>query len=166
MDSKLAKEMIRKGIEHNDPELIEMGNKILSQFFGDTPEKAQEKVEEVVKRGRGRPKKKTEQAVVIPETVRDEFDFTAPPKRVINDRDEIDDKRFTKRRPLSINIKPVTLDEHKEDSKIDQLLTNSNYRPQYRNPFKGYDLTCNNCEKSFNSEIIQSTCPKCLRSKR
>lgn len=157
MDKDTAKNMIKKGIEYNDPELIEMGNLILQQFF-----KEEDVAEKPQVKKRGRPKK---QKIIIEETVSDKEDFTAPPRKSIKTEKNDDEKRFTKKRPLNINIKPLTLDEHKSDSEIDKILINNNYKPSYRESFKGYNQLCNSCEKEFNSDIIQSTCPKCLKGK-
>lgn len=168
MDNKLAKEMIRKGIEHNDPELIELGNKILSQFFPDNEVLEKEPITISDKKKRGRPKKSkttTVQTEKIVNEQREPEDFTAPPRFQNHNDGSSEGKRMTKRRSVQINIKPITLDEHKEDSKIDAILVNSNYKPKYREKFSGYDLVCNTCEKSFKSDIFRSTCEKCLRGK-
>lgn len=192
MDIQTAKDLIAKGIEYGDPDLVNMGKLMLEKFFPKKESSKKTKSKEPTqlilpiveneeeleqepivepKKKRGRPKKtiitSLEDVVEKPKERNSIEDFTAPtrkPKKT-EDEDGEDSRRFTKSRKLNIKIKPMTLDLHKEDSAIDQILVNKNYKPERREPFTGYSLQCNTCEKTFKSDIFQSTCTKCLNRK-
>lgn len=168
MNIQTAKDLIAKGIEYGDPDLVDMGNLMLEKFFNEKESSNESFQTTEPKKKRGRPKKETittEETKNEPKVRNTIEDFTAPSRNYNNLTEGEDDRRLAKKRQIKINIKPMTLDEHREDSKIDAVLSNPNYKPKYREKFTGYNLVCNTCEKQFKSDIFGTTCQKCLKGK-